>query len=359
MTKLESLSNQKWVLKSHPKGDFVAKRDAELVEETIDLSVLKEDDLVVEVQALSIDAFIRTTLDKKSYHMNVGVGNSINAIGYGKVVKGNKQFSEGTIVQGLLEASKYSMVSKEASAMMTKKMDLPRVSPHASLGVLGISGIAAYVGMFVSPGKGRGPKKGETVVVSAAAGAVGCIAAQMALLTGATVIGVAGGETKKRFLLDELKLDGAVDYKCKEKTIGEQLDELCPNGIDFFFDNVGGQILDEVLQRINLYSRISICGAASQYNSGKINDKSSIEGPSHYVKLAEMSSTMSGFNMMHFSKSFPAAIMYLFWHYYRGNIHCPEHVETGIESFGKSIEMMFSGGHSNFYFVSCTCFLMK
>ena len=181
--------------------------------------------------------------------------------------------------------------------------------------------------------------------MSAAAGAVGCVAAQMAKLSGARVIGVAGGEMKKKFLLETLKLDAAVDYKCKEKTLGEQLDETCPNGIDFFFDNVGGDVLDEVLQRINLYSRISICGAVSHYNSGRINTKSQIQGPSHYIKLAEKSSSMSGYNMIHHSSSFLKAIAYLLWHYYRGNIDCPQHVEKGIESFGKSIELMFEGGH--------------
>ena len=88
-----------------------------------------------------------------------------------------------------------------------------------------------------------------------------------------------------------------------------------------------------------------ICGAASQYNSGNINNKSSIKGPSHYIRLAETSSTLSGFNMMHYSNSFIKAFGYLAWHYYRGNIMCPEHVENGIESFGNSLEMLFSGGH--------------
>merc|ERR1712232_1208860 len=116
----------------------------------------------------------------------------------------------------------------------------------------------------------------------------------MGKLTGARVVGVAGGEIKKKFLLEELKLDAAIDYKCKDKALGEQLDEACPDGIDFFFDNVGGDLLDEVLQRINLRSRIVICGAISQYDSGQINKKSTIKGPSHYVRLAETSSTMSG-----------------------------------------------------------------
>ncbi len=243
----------------------------------------------------------------------------------------------------MLTATSYAIVDKAASGMLIKKMTLPRQEPNSSLGLLGISGIASYIGMFVSPNKC--PQKGETVVVSAAAGAVGCIAAQMAKLAGARVIGVAGGSKKQDFILNTLKLDGAVDYKCTKQTIGEQLDIACPDGIDFFFDNVGGEILDEVLQRINLHSRIVVCGAISQYNSGNINNKSAIKGPSHYVRLAEQSSSLTGFNMIHYSSHFFAAVRYLYWHYYRGNIICPEHVEKGIESFGKCLETLFSGGH--------------
>merc|ERR1712038_1041439 len=122
-------------------------------------------------------------------------------------------------------------------------------------------------------------------------------------------------------------------------------DEQCPNGIDFYFDNVGGDTLNEVLQRINLHSRVVVCGAISQYDTGKINDKSSIRGPSHYIRLAEKSSSMTGYNMMHYSQHFIKAIAWLMWHYYRGNISCPEHVEKGIGSFGSALEMLFSGGH--------------
>lgn len=336
------VTTRKWILKSYPKGRFDASRDAELVEEIIDLSTIEKDKLVIEVHALSVDAFVRTMLDENenAAHGAAGIGKAIPALGYGKVIKGNDKFKVDSMVQGLLSASTHIISSSEG---LTAKISLPGVEPRASLGVLGISGIAAYVGMFVSPSKC--PQRGETVVVSAAAGAVGCIASQMAKLCGARVIGVAGGTKKQKYLLDELKLDGAVDYKSQTKTLGEQLDEVCPDGIDFFFDNVGGEILDQVLQRINLHSRIVICGAISHYDSGHINNKSLIKGPSNYVRLAEKSSTISGFNMMHYTKFFLGAFRYLMWHYYRGNLVCPENVEVGIESYGHSIQLLFSGGH--------------
>ena len=187
----KTLKNKKVVLKQRPDGPFHAARDTKLVEEIMDVSSIAENDILVQVHALSIDAFIRTTLDEQSYHLNSGLDQPINALGYGKVIKGNKQFPEGTMVQGFLSASEYTVVSSDALATMTKKMDLPKMPPHLSLGLLGISGLAAYIGMFVSPMKP--PKKGDTVVVSAAAGAVGCIAAQMAKSCGARVIGIAGG----------------------------------------------------------------------------------------------------------------------------------------------------------------------
>lgn len=338
-----TLNNQKWILKKHPKGKFDVSRDADFVTDTLDLSAIPEDKVVIETQALSVDAFIRTMLDDvdNAAHGSLGgLGKIIPALGYGKVIKGNKDFKEGTIVTGLLGATKYAVSGSEG---LMKVALLPGVKPTTTLGLLGISGIAAYTGMFLSPTKC--PKKGETVVISAAAGAVGSIAAQMAKRCGARVIGVAGGPKKQKFLMDELKLDGAVDYKCTTKTIGEQLDTLCPDGIDFFFDNVGGELLDEVLQRINLFSRVVICGAISHYDSGDINQKSRIKGPSHYTKLAEKSSSLSGFNMMHYSKHFIKAIGYLFWNYYRGNIVSHEHIEKKIDSFGKCLEMLFSGGH--------------
>jgi len=342
MSATVELSNRKWVLKAYPQGKFQASRDAKLVEEKIVLNDIPKDKIVIEVHALSVDAFIRTMLDenKNESHGGMKLGEPIPALGYGKVVRGNKQFKVGSMVTGMLQAATYAVISGEGLMPQTV---LPRTEPKDSLGLLGISGIAAYVGMFCSPS--RYPQKNETVVVSAAAGAVGCIAAQMAKLCGARVVGIAGGPLKHKFLLEDLKLDGAVDYKDDKKTVGEQLDAACPDGIDFFFDNVGGDILDEVLQRINLHSRIVICGAISQYDSGNINKKNQIAGPSHYIKVAETSSAISGFNMGHYSKYFLKAFGYLAWHFYRGNIVCPSHVENGIDSFGESLEKLFAGGH--------------
>merc|ERR1712071_81091 len=150
--------------------------------------------------------------------------------------------------------------------------------------------MTAYAGVFYVCDK---PKKGETVVVTGAAGAVGSLASQFANSTGANVIGVAGGERKQKFLVDELNLHGSIDYKHPEKSVPDQLDEIAPNGVDFIYDNVGGQILDDLLAKINPKGRVVICGAISQY-SGKLN-KGLVQGPGNYIKLAEKGATMKGF----------------------------------------------------------------
>uniref|UniRef100_A0A7S2MG65 Enoyl reductase (ER) domain-containing protein n=1 Tax=Helicotheca tamesis TaxID=374047 RepID=A0A7S2MG65_9STRA len=347
-------NNQKWQLVQYPKGNFEATRDAKLVEETIDLEKinfdnnpddelsLEPDMVVIAVDALSIDAFVRTMMDEGAFHGSIKPGSTIPAIGYGTVLKAGplSKLKKGSKVSGLMSASSIAFVK---SSTVQATAQFPYMKPSLSLGYMGVSGLTAYVGMFVSPREY--PQQGETVVVSAAAGAVGSIACQMAKLCGSKVIGIAGGSKKKDFLMNELGLDGAVDYKDKDKSIGEQLDELCPDGIDFFFDNVGGPTLDAVLEKINLNSRIVVCGAISQYSDGTINKKGAVVGPSNYVKLAEKSSSMSGFVLTDYMKGkyLVQAISYLLWHYYRGNIQPHEHVEDGIEYFAPSLEKMFSG----------------
>ena len=336
-----------WILRHVPLGRFNANRDVALRSQKIDLQSIEPDEIVIQTDALSIDAFIRTTMvsatKDEAYHGTVNINSPLKTFGYGKVIRAGTRtpFSKGDMVLGMIQAATHSKLKCEG---LHKMQTLPWTPPQTALHVLGISGITAWVGLFASPPKG--PQRGETVVVSAAAGAVGCIAAQMAKLTGARVIGIAGGPVKKKFLLDTLGLDGAIDYKDVEKSLGKQLDEQCPEGIDFFFDNVGGKTLDAVLERINLNSRISLCGAISEYDSGKINNKSTIVGPSHCIRLAETSSSMTGFNVMHHTKSFCSAIRYLGWHYYRGNIICPEQVMDGLTQFPNAIETMFRpGGH--------------
>merc|ERR1711966_272303 len=161
--------------------------------------------------------------------------------------------------------------------------------------------------------------------------------------TGARVIGIAGGKTKASFLTDTLGLDSAIDYKCTEKTIEKQLEEVCPNGIDFIYDNVGGETLDTLMDKINPNGRVVICGAISQY-SGNLN-KGKVRGPSNYLKLAERGAEMKGFNVMQYLIKIPLALCGMFYYHLRGKVQMTEHVEKGIGSFPHALAKMFSGGH--------------
>jgi NADPH-dependent curcumin reductase CurA len=296
-------------------------------------------EVIDESSMLSVDAFIRTMLDAEAYHGSVDLGATLPAIGYGRVIASGRGGPKvGTVVAGMLGAQKYATVK---STDVSKAMKFPFMSQAETLGLMGLTtGLTAYTGVFYVS---RRPRKGETVVVTGAAGAVGSVAAQLAKSTGARVIGVAGGAKKCAYLLKELKLDGAIDYKDEKRTLVQQLDDTCPDGVDFFFDNVGGVALDVVLDKINPGGRIVICGAASQYN-GKLN-KGLVEGPSNYLKLAERGAEMKGFNVMqHFSK-LPFALFGMFWLHLRGKVTLTQHIEKGIRAFPFALQKIFTGGH--------------
>lgn len=338
-----SVTNQKWVLSKRPNGNFNPDTDAKLISESIFLLECEEDEVVVETQMLSVDAFIRTMLDEEAYHGSVVLGNTIPAIGYGKVIHAGPSsgYKVGNIVQGMVGSQTHAKI-KASNGFLMRKINFPFVPDSASLGLMGLTtGITAYAGVFYCLQK---PKKGETVVVTAAAGAVGSIACQLAKSTGARVIGVAGGSKKGAYLLDELNIDGSVDYKHSEKSVPAQLDELCPNGVDFVYDNVGGPILDDLLNKINRNGRIVVCGAVSQYSDGAVN-RGLVRGPSNYLRLAERGATMSGFNVMQYGPRLIFAIFGMFWMYLRGKVIMKEHIELGIEYFPSALNKLFTGGH--------------
>jgi len=331
-------SNERCTLRSRPSGAFRAT-DLAITTEEQDPATLADGEVLVAVDMLSIEAFYRTTLDEEAYHGSTALGAVVPALGYGKVVASkSKKLKIGSRVTGMLGAQQYARVPAKG---LQSAASLPGTRPTDVLGRMGISGLTAYVGMACVLGP---PKRKEVVVVSAAAGGVGTLAAQIAKARGAYVIGVAGGAKKTEYLLETLKLDGAVDYKSDEP-IGAQLDTLAPEGVDFFFDNVGGAILDAVLQRLKPKGRIVICGGASFYAEGAQN-KGAVVGPSEYLKLAERGGTMKGFNvMMYLPRKLPAFLWKTLRLIWRGKLRMDEHVEQGIGAFPKAMEMMFDGGH--------------
>jgi NADPH-dependent curcumin reductase CurA len=176
------------------------------------------------------------------------------------------------------------------------------------------------------------------VVVSAASGAVGSVAAQVAKRSGARVVGIAGGPDKCAYLVDELGLDAAVDYKSTELSIADQLAAATPNGINVYFDNVGGEILEAVLQRINDHARIVLCGGISGYD-----DMAGAAGPAGYMKLVTTSSSMQGFTMKDYLHRIPEAFADLSAWVADGSLRHREHIIDGIERFPEALRMLFSG----------------
>ena len=342
--------NRKWILKRRPAGVFDPKLDAELV--TID-SETKDDDetpeattaigehqVVVEPKMLSVDAFLRTMMDEHAYHGSLPLGATIPALGYGTVVQAGPKsgHSVGTTVAGMLSASDKAVVDGK-TVMRTFRFPYMKLSD--GLGLLGITtGLTAYAGVFYVCKK---PRKGETVVVTGAAGAVGSIAVQLCKSTGARVVGIAGGDRKGAYLKETLGCDAVIDYKDKSRPLADQIKDTCPDGIDFVYDNVGGETLDELLMNIKLGARIVICGAMSQY-SGNLNSKTKkVQGPSNYLKLAERGAEMKGFNVMQYIAKLPFMLLGMIWLYARGKITMKEHVEEGLEKFPYALEKLFTG----------------
>ena len=182
------------------------------------------------------------------------------------------------------------------------------------------------------------PQPGEVFVVSAAAGAVGSIAGQVAKIDGAHVIGIAGGPEKCAHLVDVLGFDAAIDYKNED--VNARLAELAPDGLNVFYDNVGGPILDTALDNMAMKARVVICGAISQYD-----DMDNVTGPSLYLRLAERQCRMEGFAIYHFLDKIEPATAELSQWLADGSLVMPEHIVEGIESFPEAVHFMFQGGN--------------
>jgi len=289
-------------------------------------------EVLVEVARLSIDPFIRTAINEESYHAAVPIGGTITALGVGRVlVSALPDLKPGDPVFGPLGVQTLVRLP----ARLLRKLDETVAPMNAYLGVLGLTaGLTSYFGVR-NVGAVR---PGETFVVSAAAGAVGSLAGQIAQLEGARVIGIAGGASKLRYLVDELGFDAAIDYKAED--VAARLRQLAPDGVDVYFDNVGGELLDAVLDQIRTAARVVICGAISQYQN-----MDRVRGPSLYLRLAERHARMEGFAVTHFTPQFAEAEAALAGWLAAGKLELREHVERGIERFPETLAKLFDGGH--------------
>lgn len=323
------MENTRVILKRRPVGE--ATSDCFAVESEI-LGALPPGKLRVGVEYISVDAGTRTMLRGEGFHMQVGIGEPILAGGVGRILESNVEgWEPGQAVRGGLCAQTIATVSPE----QLEKIEETHLPLSAWLGVLGGStGVTAWIGVR----RVAKPGPGEVFVVSAAAGAVGSIAGQIAKRDGARVIGIAGGQRKTDYLTNELGFDAAIDYKSED--MGARLKELAPEGVNVFFDNVGGAVLDAVLDNIAMRSRVVICGAVSQYD-----DMDNVSGPSMYLRLAERQSIMEGFAYFHFPESIPEATRELKDWAMEGSISMPEEILDGIDRYPDALQFMFQGGN--------------
>ena len=291
---------------------------------------LQEGEVHLKLSHVSVDPAMRGwTTNKRSYIEPVQPGEIMRAFGVGEVIASKAEgFAPGDWVTGFTGLASEPVLP----AMFVRKIDISLASPTDYLSGLGMTGYTAYFGI-TDIGQ---PKPGETVVISAAAGAVGSIACQVAKNLGARVIGIAGGPEKCAWLRDELKIDGVIDYK--NECIREGLKRETPDGIDVYYDNVGGEVLDEVLARINRRARLVICGAISQYG-----DMFNMTGPSNYMALITHSARMQGFTMRDYMRRVPEGFMQLLQWKHEGKLTYRDHVLEGLESFPQAFEMLFRG----------------
>lgn len=319
--------NQQYLLATRPVG--APTRDTfELVE--TDLREPGPGEVLVKVKYLSIDPAMRGWMnDAKSYIPPVGVGEVMRALGVGEVVASQHPgFAVGDHVNGALGVQRYFLGEPKGFYKVDpQQAPLPRY-----LSALGMTGMTAYFALLAV---GQ-PKAGETVVLSGAAGAVGSVAGQIAKLKGCRVIGIAGGADKCRFLIDELGFDGAIDYKHEDVAAG--LKRECPKGVDVYFDNVGGDILDAVLGRISVGARVVICGAISQYNN-----KEAIKGPSNYLSLLVNRARMEGMVVTDYVQRYPEALREMAGWLASGQLKSREDIVEGLETFPDTLMKLFTG----------------
>ncbi|NLE49141.1 MAG: NADP-dependent oxidoreductase [Sandaracinaceae bacterium] len=323
--------NRSIVLKRRPRG-IPALEDFEL--RTASLRPLEEAEILLEHLFLSIDPAIRGWMaDKKSYLPPIALGEPIRSGTLSRIAESrDPRFPVGTLVQAIAAWEERSIVRGEA--IMGEIKRIPGIPLAAHLSVLGGNGLTAYFGLFEI---GR-PQPGETVVITAAAGGVGMVASQLAKIHGARVIGIAGGEEKKRFLLEDLGLDCAIDYKNED--VNAALKAAAPRGIDVFFDSVGGELLEIGLARLALRGRIVLCGAISQ-----IHEETPPAGPRNYVQLLAKRGRMEGFVTLDYAKRYDEARAILADHIRSGALVHRDEIVSGLEHTPQHFLRLFDGSH--------------
>jgi NADPH-dependent curcumin reductase len=323
--------NRRMVLAQRPTG-MVDERTVRLEES--DVPEPGDGEALARVRYLSIDPTIRTWMDDApGYLPPIGVDEVIRSGGIAEVVASNSDdYAPGDLLFGFTGWQDYVLASAAGGYQR-----LPDgVSPTLALSLFGTTGMTAYFGLI---DVGR-VKEGDVVVVSGAAGATGSTVGQIAKIKGASkVIGIAGGPAKCSWIADELGFDETIDYKSDD--VAARLREAAPDGIDLFFDNVGGEILDACLAQLALRGRIVLCGAISSYN-----DRGALTGPANYRNLIIKRGRMEGFLILDYFDRLPEAQAQMGQWLAEGKIQSAEHLVDGLENAPDALNLLFTGGNT-------------
>lgn len=328
---MSSNVNRQFRLKSRPVGK-IKTTDFDLVEEPVPTPGPGE--AVIRNLYLSLDPTNRIWMsDMDQYMPPVEIGAVMRGGGIGKVVASNSEaYKVGDIVSGLLGWQDYYVAGpNDEIPVQVLPPELP-VGLPTMLGACGLTGLTAYFGLLEL---GQ-PKAGETVIVSAAAGAVGSVVGQIAKLNGCRAVGIAGGPEKCKWIVDELGFDAAVDYKAADWR--EQLEAVTPDGIDVNFENVGGEIMEAVMARMNLFSRMPLCGMISGYNTDE-----PMRGDFTPILMRRIN--VRGFIVTDFLEKYPEATMELATWVATGKIKSQETIVDGLENAPTAVNKLFEGGN--------------
>jgi NADPH-dependent curcumin reductase CurA len=325
-------SNRRLVLAERPTG-MVNEQTTRL--EELEIPDPAAGEALVKVRYISIDPTIRTWMDDApGYLPPIGIDEVVRAGGVGEVVESNSDaYKVGDMLFGMTGWQDYVIADSGERSMQT----LPEgIAPTSALGVFGVTGMTAYFGMT---DVGR-VKEGDVVVVSGAAGATGSTAGQIAKIKGAKkVVGIAGGPEKCAWIVDELGFDEAIDYK--NESVAARLHQACPDGLDLYFDNVGGEILNACLGQLALRGRVVLCGAISGYNS-----REAASGPANYINLLIRRGRMEGFIILDYFDRFPAGQAEVGGWLASGKLKSSEHLVEGLEHAPDALNLLFTGGNT-------------
>lgn len=322
---MTALTNHQFKLAKRPVG-MVQRSDFDYTQSPVPEP--GDGEVLVKVLYISLDPAMRGWMNEgRSYIPPVAIGEVMRAGAVGRVVASkDPKIAVGDHVVGTLGVQEYAV----AKGKQLTKVD-PRLAPlPVYLGTLGMPGMTAYFGLL-EVGK---PKAGDTVVVSGAAGAVGQVVGQIAKIKGCRVVGIAGGQDKCDYLRS-IGFDAAIDYKHQD--VQAALKEHCPKGVDVYFDNVGGDILDAVLTRLAMHARIVICGAISQYNEAKMR------GPSNYMMLLVTRSSMTGMVVFDYADRYAEGAREMAGWMASGQLKTREDIVAGLETFPDTLQKLFKG----------------